>query len=614
MIKTTNQMNRMHKIIFLFCGLFAYIVQANVYGTNIELQQKNKNKNKSYNPSEVVKVTSRGEGKDRDEAINMALRDALERTNQSFISSISLFSDEEIGYDEIVRVTKGNIAKFDVLYGDFDNKGRYSVLIDAYISATNLANYVENKGGSVRVKGFDFIQNHMQKTKLALFYKENELKAIYNLFLEMSRMCGSLYDYSIASTQPTIDNNIVNVRLVPTIKENSNYTQFINCITNTLSSLSIPNEEIAAYKSANLGGPYIYRIDNGNSFYLRNQESVDLLKEYIPFMINYGKAQYCIEDNIGKKYKANNQKEFMLKYSVDDFQKIESFSITPILKPVAFSICKDPLASITDKVKVGFSGHVLQVNRFGRPEETSDGYICRFNSSQISFYPNSYSSANFETSDIDINISRNILQLKFYSPIFYNYKINGTNATVYAQIVDDYKKVIEKLELKLNKSTGIGLPQFSSSKSTERVLEIGFVNGDIVRVKVPTAIDFEKVMYNDKSYIRNTYVQRLLLDDLHIEGKEGLSPNEKKRFLCRKLSVYPIRYFKTDVDEFWFQCYKKGNYDTPETPLKRYPPFDIKGFYRERVPRSELFLFLFYKIGTKCKNMEEFGLANIYYL
>ena len=90
MLRIMNKRSLVHKIVILFCLLFACMFQTTVYGANFELQKKKKTQNKPINPSEIVKVTTRGEGKDRDEAINMALRDALERTNQSFVSSVPL--------------------------------------------------------------------------------------------------------------------------------------------------------------------------------------------------------------------------------------------------------------------------------------------------------------------------------------------------------------------------------------------------------------------------------------------------------------------------------------------------------------------------------------------
>ena len=52
--------------------------------------------------AQTVKVVGIGEGKTREDAVHMALRESLERTYNSFLSSSTLFSDDEIVSDQLL--------------------------------------------------------------------------------------------------------------------------------------------------------------------------------------------------------------------------------------------------------------------------------------------------------------------------------------------------------------------------------------------------------------------------------------------------------------------------------------------------------------------------------
>lgn len=633
MLRIMNKRSLVHKIVILFCLLFACMFQTTVYGANFELQKKKKTQNKPINPSEIVKVTTRGEGKDRDEAINMALRDALERTNQSFVSSVSLFSDDEISYDEIARVSKGNIAKFDVIYGGLDEQGQYSVLVDAYVSATNLADYVENQGGSVRIKGFDFVQNHMQKLKLALFYKENELTAIYNLFIELCQFSGKMYDYSIESSDPKVDsdNKHVNMSLLPRINQNDNYKRFRYCLEKTLNSLSIPDYEIDAYKSLNLGGPYYYRMGNGFSACLRNQESVNLLEEYIKIIEKYGKYDYVIENNLGKRIKVNNESD-VLNYNctIEEFSNLESFSIIPSSNPVSFAICKDTLANIVEKVRVGFSGFRLIKKEYPNIAEHDSKVSGVINSdylyeSRRQYAPPKNSVAAYiggRSDDYKIyckilaELDNTTLTLSFYSPNLYDYSVQGNSVKVW-ETFEMFDHPVARNEATITRSSGIGFLNSWMPTEKTKVLRIMFENGDVIKVNTSSKLSFESFVFNKKKCVRPVICISIPLDHLDIEKYNKYSYAERKMLFSRQLCLYKITSFHIDTNELCFKhFYGKFYYDRNLSkmvynPMKRTESGDKKGFYPQNTPDIDFFLNLFYKKGAKDNSLESYGLAKV---
>ena len=624
--------------LYLLCVTLSLEVSTS-YGFTQKKKKKNEKVEKlnSFNPNSTVKIVTRGEGQSRDEAINNALREALERTNQSFVSSTTLFSDDEISYDEIARVTNGNIAHFEVLFEGKGDNGTHVVMIESLISVTELATYVGNKGAEVKIKGANFVDNYIQKMNLALFYKENELKAIKNLLIELNRLSESLYDYKISTSEPAADNinKQISIFVNANITANSNYTQYESYLSNVLRSLSISDSE--SYKQLQLGGPYSYK-----SYYLRNKESVDLLNEYVPLFKEMGKYFFDISDNIGKKITVDGNRvkgssgisiasnkepytSFKIKYPMDTFRNLESFSIKSNYKKKNFVVCDDKLASESDKIHLGFLGYRLR--------KTGGNYTLKEEASSIKsnimndvvFYNNRILDPQHKVDNMEITmmLTTNTLNIKFYSPTLYDFRISGSVATITSLLFDRSGTERMKYEAKINSSQGIGFPQLFNAKLKNKSLKLGVDNGESYIINVNTKLGFEKFDYKGKKYVRPTLEVIFPLDNLVIDKYPNLTNKEIKRILCRKLSLYQINYFYVDTNELSFMCYNKTVSDrtyTDEYGISnitsilenvRNADNDIKGFYPERVPEAVNFLEMFYKYGSKCNDLDSYGLVNM---
>jgi len=116
------------KKFFLFLIIF-------LFGININSQN-----------DQTINITTTGTGISKNDAINDALRNALEQTYGGFISSKSNITDDELFKDEVVAITSGEIHDYE-LVSETKIESGYAVTIVAKISQTGLNNFVSQSGG-----------------------------------------------------------------------------------------------------------------------------------------------------------------------------------------------------------------------------------------------------------------------------------------------------------------------------------------------------------------------------------------------------------------------------------------------------------------------------------
>lgn len=217
----------------------------------INQSSKTTNPNKINNNSNVTLVTV-SSGKSPSEAIKLALRDALEQTFGTFISSNSEILNDELVKDEIVSVSSGNIVDYEVLSESELSNGYYSVSVRSTVSLTSFASYMQNKGHEVSFSGKSF----GMKIKLQKLNEQSEEKAIDNMILVLRDIIKKSVDFEIANiSEPVFKedwseaegkelyNVIINVK--PIINEN--YDSFKKFFLETLRSIAMSDSEVEEY-------------------------------------------------------------------------------------------------------------------------------------------------------------------------------------------------------------------------------------------------------------------------------------------------------------------------------------------------------------------------------
>ncbi len=185
--------------------------------------------------NEVTLVTS-GEAPTENEAVNEALRSAIEQAYGVFVSANTDILNDELVKDEIVTVSSGNIHSYKKLGCVDQANGNKSVSVEATVSVSNLVNFAQSKGASCEFAGAVFGAN----LKLIKLNKENAEKAIEHLYKSLESVAATMYDYEVVIGQPTADGK---VDITAIAKANENYKVFTDMVYNTLKSLSVSNVE-----------------------------------------------------------------------------------------------------------------------------------------------------------------------------------------------------------------------------------------------------------------------------------------------------------------------------------------------------------------------------------
>jgi hypothetical protein len=215
-----------------------------------------------------VTLTEIGIGKTKDDAKNNALRNAVEKAFGTFISSNTALMNDDLVKDEIVSVSNGNIKKFKILSETAMPDGSYSNVTEVTVSIEKMAKFCTNKGMTVEFNGESFAAN----IKLQQLNKINEEKVVQNLIQVISNVVYKGFDYTISANEPVSSQNNWKVSLAVTAKANTNIANIQKIMVNTISGISLKENEVEAYKKQETKF-YSVKIDD-IEYYLRNESSV----------------------------------------------------------------------------------------------------------------------------------------------------------------------------------------------------------------------------------------------------------------------------------------------------------------------------------------------------
>lgn len=218
-------------------------------------------------PTEVTLVVS-ADGTTKTEAIDNALRSAVEQTYGTFVSANTTILNDELVKDEIASVSSGNIQKYTEIACVTLPSGNTSVTLDVTVSITKLVSYAKSKGSQCEFAGATFGAN----MRMYEFNKANEKKAIENMIKQLDALRPA-YDYSIDISGPIINNDgkTANVEITITVLSNDKTELFKSILHNTIFSLAMKKEQVEPLMNAGF--------------------------EFIKYQIGYGK-----KDAIFKKY------------------------------------------------------------------------------------------------------------------------------------------------------------------------------------------------------------------------------------------------------------------------------------------------------------------------
>lgn len=256
-----------------------------------------------------------GTGNTKEEAVNNALRSAVEQAFGVFVSANTEIVNDELVKDEIATVTSGNIKSYKELSVVSLSDSAFTVSLEAIVSTKTLAVYAKSHGSSCEFAGATFGAN----LKLAQLNKTNTEKVFENLIKQCVELVPHTFETSLEVGTPTANGELpMTIYLYST----PNTFQLSDLIVSSISALQLSEQEIAQMKemdikiySANIISsafqekykigwstydgwiqyPYyiplsLYAALPSDEFYMSLQDALDA---------------YCIKDNLNNVYKVD---------------------------------------------------------------------------------------------------------------------------------------------------------------------------------------------------------------------------------------------------------------------------------------------------------------------
>ncbi len=252
-------------------------------------------------PQEVTLVVS-ADGATKTQAIDNALRSAIEQTFGTFVSANTEILNDELVKDEIATVSSGNIQKYSEIAAVTLPNGNTSVTINVTVSLAKLVSYAQSKGSECEFAGATFGAN----LRMYEFKKKNEKIAIENMIKQLNSL-RPIFDYSISVSDPIINDpnwpmedrnhgefdksKYATIKISVKCIENQITKQFLTILNNTFSSLAKTIDEIGPLQKS---GFKFYKYNVG---YLINPLPDDLY-----YLLDIVKYDFIIEDNNNTKY------------------------------------------------------------------------------------------------------------------------------------------------------------------------------------------------------------------------------------------------------------------------------------------------------------------------
>lgn len=283
--------------------------------------------------NKTVTLAVSGQGKTQDEAIQSALRNAIEQAFGTFISSKTEILNDNLVKDEIVSIANGNIQKFEVISEVQIPNGGYATSLKATISVTKLTSFVESKGIEVELKGRLFAFNIFSQQ----LSEKNEITTLKNLKLSLDNIADKSFDYQIKADQPKSaegDNSMFLIPLSIEVYANDNLQTWVKLFESSIMQIAMNPSDVSDYKSINKN-VYSFEIVNKKliTIYFRNDSSTIIINEIFAYIVhgiqnfefsngNETKDLYSFETRKRAWYTNNGQSEIQqmeLNYLMTEF-------------------------------------------------------------------------------------------------------------------------------------------------------------------------------------------------------------------------------------------------------------------------------------------------------
>ncbi len=278
-------------------NVFVWVMSSLLILSSCSLSQASAEHTEDNRESTITMVVS-ADGATKTEAINNALRSAIEQTFGTFVSANTEVLNDQLVRDEIATVSSGNIQKYKEIALVALPNGNISVTLSVSVSLKKLIEYAQSKGAECDFAGAVFAANK----RMYDFNKKNEQIAMQNLLKQLDAL-RPIYDYEIKISEPyMVDSDDVSISYTIRALANEKTEQFNELLENTLKTLGKSEKEVKPLKESGFFFEPYYISTNGKIkkknlrfFYNKIPDELELLLSEVPFDL-------AITDNEGNDY------------------------------------------------------------------------------------------------------------------------------------------------------------------------------------------------------------------------------------------------------------------------------------------------------------------------
>jgi hypothetical protein len=268
----------------------------------------------SVNAGNEVEIKTSAIGKNKEDAIRVALRSAIEQVSGAYLTSSSTIINDELISENIESISNGNIKSYQINGEYLIDQFNYSVSITAIVSLNKIVEYCQQKGHSeVKVNGSLFASNI---TNIEL-NRSATLTALKNLFkvVDLSKTKNNYYEYDFKMSKILVSGFYCEIQIQPNVE---NYKSFTNYIVSSLKSLSLSKSQSIEYKSMGIQtDEYIIALNKSSSIEcILYKDCNKILNEQLnefdelrkSAVVDYGFEKFSIVNFLRyKKYDSNAQ-------------------------------------------------------------------------------------------------------------------------------------------------------------------------------------------------------------------------------------------------------------------------------------------------------------------
>lgn len=246
------------------------------------------------NNKDLEKIEAFGTGTTYSEALDMALREAVEQSG-AYMSSETRIEDDKLKMDQFTSISGGYVENYKVENINEISDDEFVVEISAIISSSRSRDYIEVKENNVinfDVGSFASKINEQEENK-----KNEEIKILSLCENEFDRFIKESISFNVKSTDPVRNNkNKSRWDLDFTVywSLNDNFNKFQNYFWESLSEFALTDDDLSVYKKDNTD---YFKFGN---LYFRSQKSINTLVRFLT-STNYYPSNFSL-NLFGKKY------------------------------------------------------------------------------------------------------------------------------------------------------------------------------------------------------------------------------------------------------------------------------------------------------------------------